>query len=63
MKNLEGKIAVNCKCIGKICLRSSINGRRIDKIACESEAEEMRAGQFCNTCNLLEKVNDASSLV
>jgi len=32
--------------------------KMIDKIGCRCEAEEMRAGKFCDTCTLIVKVNE-----
>jgi hypothetical protein len=31
---------------------------RLDKISCRCEAEEMRAGRFCDTCKLIVKINE-----
>jgi hypothetical protein len=32
--------------------------KRLDKISCRCEAEEMRAGRFCDTCRLIVKINE-----
>jgi hypothetical protein len=32
--------------------------KRIDKISCRCEAEEMRAGRFCDTCKLIVRINE-----
>ena len=37
---------------------SRLLSKRVDKIGCECEAEQMRQGIFCDTCKLLVKVND-----
>jgi hypothetical protein len=32
--------------------------RRVDKIGCRCEAEEMRRGIFCETCKLIRRINE-----
>jgi hypothetical protein len=32
--------------------------KRLDKISYRCEAEEMRAGRFCDTCKLIVKINE-----
>jgi hypothetical protein len=32
--------------------------KRLDKISCRCEADEMRAGRFCDTCKLIVKINE-----